>query len=43
LPFRGSADDNVHLANAMQLSYAFQNARILFDLMVHPQKLHHID
>jgi dipeptidyl-peptidase-4 len=43
LVIHGSADDNVHLANAMQLSYAFQNARIPFDLMVYPRKLHHID
>jgi dipeptidyl aminopeptidase/acylaminoacyl peptidase len=43
LPFCGSADDNVHLANAMKLSYAFRNARIPFALIVYPQKLHHID
>ena len=38
----GSADDNVHLANTMQLAYAFQNARKPFDLMIYPRKLHGI-
>ncbi|MFQ5627902.1 MAG: S9 family peptidase [bacterium] len=38
----GAADDNVHLANTMQLAYALQNARKPFDLMLYPRKLHGI-
>lgn len=38
----GTSDDNVHLANTMQLAYALQNARKPFDLMIYPRKMHHI-
>jgi len=38
----GSSDDNVHLANTMQVAYALQNARKPFDLMIYPRKLHGI-
>jgi len=42
LIIHGSADDNVHLANTLQLAEAFQNARIPFDLMIYPRKTHGI-
>ena len=38
----GAADDNVHLANTMQLIYELQNERKQFDLMIYPDKLHPI-
>ena len=38
----GTADDNVHLSNTLQLAYALQNARKPFDLMLYPRKLHGI-
>ena len=38
----GTADDNVHMSNTMQLVYALQNARKPFDLMIYPQKRHGI-
>ncbi|MDQ7063244.1 MAG: S9 family peptidase, partial [candidate division KSB1 bacterium] len=38
----GTADDNVHLSNTLQLVYALQNARKPFDLMLYPRKLHGI-
>ncbi len=42
LLIHGSSDDNVHLANTLQLAEAFQNARIPFDLMIYPRKTHGI-
>lgn len=36
----GTSDDNVHLANTMQLAEALQNARKPFDLMIYPGKAH---
>lgn len=38
----GSSDDNVHLANTMQLAVALQNAGKHFDLMIYPGKAHSI-
>ena len=38
----GSSDDNVHLANTMQLVEALQNAGRQFDLMIYPGKAHSI-
>jgi dipeptidyl-peptidase-4 len=38
----GGLDDNVHMANTMQLAQAFQNAGKQFDLMVYPDKEHSI-
>ena len=38
----GSSDDNVHLANTMQLVEALQNAGKQFDLMIYPGKAHSI-
>lgn len=38
----GANDDNVHLANAMQLALALQDARKPFELMVYPRKDHGI-
>ncbi|GEM_PF-1876872 len=40
---RGTADDNVHMANTMQLIYAFENSRKPFDLMIYPRKKRHMD
>lgn len=42
LIIHGSSDDNVHLANTMQLAYELQNHRIPFEMMVYPRKLHGI-
>ncbi len=42
LLIHGSADDNVHVSNTMQMVYALQNARKPFDLMIYPRKLHNI-
>ena len=39
---QGTSDDNVHMANTMQLAYALQNAHRPFDLMIYPRKMHHI-
>jgi len=38
----GSSDDNVHLANTMQMVQAIQNAKKPFQLMVYPRKMHGI-
>ena len=43
LMIHGTADDNVHMANTMQLIYAFENSRKPFDLMIYPRKKHHMD
>lgn len=43
LIIHGTADDNVHISNTMQLIYAFENSRKPFDLMVYPRKKHHMD
>ncbi len=43
LLIHGTSDDNVHMSNSMQLIYAFENARVPFDMMVYPRELHHID
>lgn len=42
LLIHGSADDNVHLSNTMQLVYELQKEGKQFDLMVYPQKDHGI-
>ncbi|TSA55636.1 MAG: S9 family peptidase [Dehalococcoidia bacterium] len=39
----GTADDNVHMSNTMQLIYALENSRKPFDLMIYPRKKHHMD
>ncbi len=39
----GTSDDNVHISNSMQLTYAFEKAHIPFDLMIYPRQMHHID
>ncbi len=38
----GTKDDNVHLQNAMQLSYALQKAGKQFELMLYPQSRHRV-
>ena len=38
----GSADDNVHLSNSMQMAFALQNSRKPFEMMVYPGKKHSI-
>jgi len=43
LIIHGTADDNVHMSNTMQLIYAFENGRQPFDLMIYPRKKHHMD
>jgi dipeptidyl-peptidase-4 len=43
LVIHGTADDNVHIANTMQLVYALENSRKPFDLMIYPRKKHHMD
>jgi dipeptidyl-peptidase-4 len=43
LLIHGTSDDNVHISNSMQLTYAFEKAHIPFDLMVYPRQMHHID
>jgi dipeptidyl-peptidase-4 len=43
LLIHGSADDNVHLANTMQLAGALQCHRLDFDLMIYPRRKHGID
>lgn len=43
LVIHGTADDNVHISNTMQLIYALENSRKPFDLMIYPQKKHHMD
>jgi dipeptidyl-peptidase-4 len=42
LIIHGSSDDNVHLANTMQMAFALQNARKPFSMMIYPRKLHGI-
>ena len=42
LLIHGAADDNVHLANTMQLIHKFQQLEKQFDLMVYPRKDHSI-
>lgn len=43
LIIHGTADDNVHMSNTMQLIYAFENGRQPFDVMIYPRKKHHMD
>ncbi|MDD5647813.1 MAG: S9 family peptidase [Dehalococcoidia bacterium] len=43
LIIHGTADDNVHMSNTMQMIYAFENGRQPFDLMIYPRKKHHMD
>jgi len=38
----GSSDDNVHMANTMQMIYALENARKPFSVMIYPRKMHGI-
>ncbi len=38
----GSADDNVHLQNSMEMAKAMVNANIPFDFMIYPNKNHGI-
>jgi dipeptidyl-peptidase-4 len=40
LLIHGAIDDNVHLANTMQLVYAFEKAGKQFDLMLYPKSRH---
>jgi dipeptidyl-peptidase 4 len=40
LMLHGEVDDNVHLANAMQMAAALQRAGKLFDLMIYPGSAH---
>jgi dipeptidyl-peptidase 4 len=39
----GASDDNVHLANSLQLAYGLQNAAKPFQMMVYPRKRHGIE
>lgn len=43
LLIHGTADDNVHISNTMQLISTLENNRIPFDIMIYPQKKHHLD
>ena len=36
----GTKDDNVHLANTLQLAYALQKAGKPFEMMVYPKSRH---
>ncbi len=38
--FHGTKDDNVHLANTLQLAYALQKAGKPFEMMVYPKSRH---
>jgi dipeptidyl-peptidase-4 len=40
LLIHGAIDDNVHLANTIQLAYAFEKAGKQFDLMLYPKSRH---
>ncbi len=40
LIIHGERDDNVHMSNALQLSYALQKAGKQFDLMIYPKNRH---
>lgn len=42
LLIHGAADDNVHLANTMQLVFELQKANKVFEMAVYPQKKHGI-
>ena len=42
LLIHGTADDNVHLSNTMQLAYELQKAGKVFSMMIYPQKDHGI-
>jgi dipeptidyl-peptidase-4 len=42
LLIHGSADDNVHLSNTMQLAYELQKAGKVFEMLIYPQKEHGI-
>jgi dipeptidyl-peptidase 4 len=39
----GASDDNVHLANTLQLAYGLQNAAKPFQMMIYPRKHHGIE
>jgi len=36
----GAMDDNVHMQNTLQLTYALQKAGKSFDMMIYPQSRH---
>jgi dipeptidyl aminopeptidase/acylaminoacyl peptidase len=40
LLIHGEIDDNVHMANTLQMSYALQKANKPFDLMIYPKNRH---
>jgi len=42
LLIHGSADDNVHLSNTMQLAYKLQEAGKNFEMAIYPRKMHGI-
>lgn len=42
LLIHGSADDNVHLSNTMQLAHEFQRLNKPFHMMIYPRKMHGI-